>query len=130
MCTLTVKVPSMGTWLKGSLIFVITDSESKVLLSCYGQSAGHDPVSFQSEASAFLAALWIIFLIAEHNNESIEESIANTKKLHLFTDSESMLKNLTAMNTYPTSHLKCTMYSEWDILQVIHILMNKMKERL
>ena len=31
---------------KGPLGFIITDSESKVLLSCYGQPAGHDPLSF------------------------------------------------------------------------------------
>ena len=31
---------------KGSLGFVLIDSESKVLISCYGQAIGHDPLSF------------------------------------------------------------------------------------
>ena len=113
---------------KGSLGFVIIDSESKVLISCYGQSAEHDPLSFRSEASAFLAALRVIFLIAEYYKESPDESIAIIKQLCFFTDSGSMLKKLTAKNKYPTTHLKCTMDSKWDLLQVIHSLMAKMKE--
>ena len=48
---------------KGSLRFVITIPESKVLISSYGQAVGHDSLSFQSEASAFLAALRVIFLV-------------------------------------------------------------------
>ena len=35
-----------ATLFKGSLRFVITNSESKVLISCYGQTVGHDPLSF------------------------------------------------------------------------------------
>ena len=69
-------------------------------------------------------------MIAEYYKESPDESIAITKQLCLFTDSESMLKKLTAMNKYPTAHLKCTMDSEWDLLQVIHNLMAKVKEWL
>ena len=114
---------------KGSLGSVLTDSKSKVLISCYGRAAGHDPLSFRSEASAFLAALRVIFLIAEYYKEIPEELIVITKQLCLFTDSLSMLKKLTAMNKYPTAHPKCTMDSEWDLLQVIHNLMAKMKER-
>ena len=40
-----------------------------------------------------------------------------------------MVNKLTAMNKYPTSHLRCVMDPEWDSLQVIHRLMAKMKER-
>ena len=76
-----------------------------------------------------LAVLQVIFLIAEYCKESPDELIAITKQLSLFTDSESMLKKLTTMNKYPTAHLKCTMDSEWDILQVIHNLLAKMKEQ-
>ena len=42
---------------KGSLGFVITDKKHRVLISCYGRVAGHDPLSFQTKASVFLAAL-------------------------------------------------------------------------
>ena len=49
---------------KGLLLgFVLTDSESEVLISCYSQIAGNDPLSFRLEVSAFFAALCVIFLI-------------------------------------------------------------------
>ena len=38
---------------KGSIGFVITDAQYKVSLLCYGRTAGHDPLSFWTEASAF-----------------------------------------------------------------------------
>ena len=41
-----------------------------------------------------------------------------------------MVNKLDAINKYPTAHLKCTMDPEWDLLQVIHRVMGKMKERL
>ena len=50
---------------KGSLGFVITDSKNKVLISCYGKAAGHDPLSFRTKTSAFLAALRVVSLIAK-----------------------------------------------------------------
>ena len=81
------------------------------------------------EESEFWAALRIIFLIAEYYKEILKESIAITKEIYPFILSLSMLKKLTAMNKYPTAHLKYTMNSEWDILQVIHRLMTAMKEQ-
>ena len=47
----------------------------------------------------------------------------------LFTDIMSMVNKLNAMNEYPTAHLKCTIDPEWDVLQAIHTVMNKMKEK-
>ena len=41
---------------KGSLGFVIADADGEILLSCYGQPSGNDPLSFRSEICAFLAA--------------------------------------------------------------------------
>ena len=92
-------------------------------------AAGHDPLSSRTKASAFLAALHILFMIAEYHKEGPTESIATNKRITLFNDSESMLKKLTAMNEYPTAHLQCTMDPEWDVIQVIHRLMATMKER-
>ena len=109
---------------KGSLGFILTTKAGTKLLSYYGQPAGHDPLSLRSEACAFLAAIRIIYLIAEHYEDNITDSIAITSKIHLYTDSLSMIKKLTAMNKYPTAHLRCTMDSEWDILQVFYRLMN------
>ena len=67
-------------------------------------------------------------MIAEYHKEEPTESIAINTQITLFTDSESMLKKLTAMNKYPTTHLRCTMDPEWDVIQVIHRLMGTMKE--
>ena len=61
---------------KGSLGFVITDKKKKVLMSCYGRTAGHDPLSFRTKASAFLAALQVVLLIAEYNKEGPTGALA------------------------------------------------------
>ena len=112
---------------KGSLGFVIIDSKHKVLLSCYGRAAGHDPLSFRTEARAFLAELRVLFMIAEYHKKGPIESIATNKLITLYTNSSSMVKKLTAMNKYPTAHLRCAMDPEWDVLQVIYRLMATMK---
>ena len=45
---------------KGSIGCVITNKEHKVLISCYGRTAGQNPLSFRTEASSFLAAIWVV----------------------------------------------------------------------
>ena len=114
---------------KGSLGFVITNKQHKVLMSCYGCTAGHDPLSFRTKACAFLAALRVVLLIAEYYKEGPTGVLATNKEITLFTDSRSMVDKLTAMNKYPTAHLKCAMDPEWDILQAIHSVMSQMKEQ-
>ena len=42
--------------LKGSLGFVTADEDGTILLTCYGQPAGNDPLSFRAEICALLAA--------------------------------------------------------------------------
>ena len=108
---------------KGSLGVFITNSKNIVLLSYYGQDVGHDPLSFRTEASAFL------FMIAEYYKEGPNKSIVTTKLITLFTDSPSILKKHTTMHKCPTAHLRCVMDPERDLLQMIHKLMAKMKER-
>ena len=114
---------------KGSIGFVITDAEHKSLISCYGRTAGHDPLSFRTEACAFLAALRIVLLIAAYYKEEPTRLLTTGKEMTLFTDSKSMVNKLNAMNAYPTAHLKCTMDPEWDVLQAIHTVMDRMKEK-
>ena len=97
---------------KGSLGFVITDVKHKVLISCYGCTAGHDPLSFRTESSAFLAALCVVILIAEYYKGETTGVLATNKEITLFTDSLSMVKKLDTMNKHPTAHLKCAMDSE------------------
>ena len=69
---------------KGSIGFVITNKKHKVLISCYGRTAGHDPLSFRTEASAFLAALWVVLLIAEYYNEEPTGLLTTNKEITLF----------------------------------------------
>ena len=112
---------------KGSLGFVITDAKHKVLISCYGRTTGHDPLSFQTESSAFLAALRVMFLIADYYKEGPTGLLTTNKKITLFTDSRSMMNKLDAMNKYPTAHLKYVMDPELNLLQAIHRLVSKIK---
>ena len=100
---------------KGSLGFVITDAEHRVLLSCYGKIAGHDLLSFQTKARAFLAALQVVLLIVEYYKEEPTGLSATNKKITLFTNNLSMIKKLDAINKCLTAHLKCAMDLEWDL---------------
>ena len=79
---------------KGSLGFVITDVQHRVLISCYGRAAGHDPLSFRTEASAFITALQVVILIAEYYKEEPNKSLATNELITLFTDSLSMVNKL------------------------------------
>ena len=101
--------------LKDLLVFSITDANQKSLISCYGQTAGHDPLSFQTKASAFLAALQIVFLIAAFYQEKPRGLLTTGKDMTLFTNTMRMVNTLNAMNEYPTAHLKCTMDPEWGM---------------
>ena len=97
---------------KGSLGFVTTNAKHRVLISYYERAAGHDPVSFRTKASAFLAALRVVILVAEYYKEEPTGSLATNKLITLFTDSLSMVKKLDAMEKHPTAHLKCAMDPE------------------
>jgi hypothetical protein len=58
--------------LKGSLGFVFADTEGNILLSCFGQPSGNDPLSFRSEICAFLAAVRLENLIATYYDNKLE----------------------------------------------------------
>ena len=79
---------------KRSLGFVITNEKHRVLISCYGRTAGHDPLSFRTKTSTFLAALRVVILIAEYYKEKLTKSLATNKLITLFTDSLSMVNKL------------------------------------
>ena len=111
-----------GIQYKGSLGFVMTASNETILLSCFRQPTGLDPLSFCSEACTTLVATRLIFLIAQHYDKLITDAIDIPCKIHLYTDSLSMIKKLNSMDAYPTAHLKYVMDSEWDILQALQTL--------
>ena len=97
-----------------------------VLLLCYGQPAGLDPLLFRSEACAFLVATRLIIIIADHYDKLIVDAIDLSCKIHMYTNSMSMIKKLNSMDAYPTTHIKYVMDSEWDILQAVQTLMKKL----
>lgn len=77
---------------KGLLGFRLTAADSTVLLSFYGQPGSYGPFLYCSEACAFLVATCLVFLIVEYYDELIFDSIDILSKIHLFTDSMSMIK--------------------------------------
>ena len=68
-------------------------------------------------------------LIAAYYKEEPTRLLATGKDMTLFTDRKSMVNKVNAMNEYSTAHLKCTMDPEWDVLQVIHRVIDKLKEK-
>ena len=75
---------------KGSIGFVMTTSDGTVLLSCFGQPAGLDPLSFRSKACAFLAATRLIFLIAQNYDKLTTDMIAISCKKNTYTPTASV----------------------------------------
>ena len=105
---------------KGSLGFVIADEDANILATCFGQPAGHDPLSFRSEICAFLAAVKFITILIEHYDSQIPCNEKVRGKFQFFTDSSSMMKKLKAFDKYPTASLSMVLDSEWDVLSALH----------
>ena len=98
---------------KESLGFLITDAKGNPFIRCYGQPAGMNPQSFRSEICAALAALKLLYLYIKyfderHNGETLSKQI----NLHIYTDSESMIKKLNAIREYSTAKYKMAMHPE------------------
>jgi hypothetical protein len=77
--------------LKGSLGFVFADTEGNILLSCYGQPSGNNPLSFRSEICAFLAAIRLIKLLITYYDNKINCKEPTRSKIQVYTDSLSMI---------------------------------------
>ena len=105
---------------KGSLGFVLADDDGVLLASCFGQPAGHDPLSFQSEICAFLAAVKLVTLLIEYYEDLLpcDDKLQGEFQLHI--DSLSMMKKTKAYDKYPTGPLKTVLHSEWDVLSALH----------
>jgi hypothetical protein len=105
---------------KGSLGFVIADDEGNIMATCFGQPAGHDPLSFRSEICAFLAAVTLITTMIQYYDNSLHCTEKARGKFQFYTDSLSMLTKLKAFDEYPTAPLKTVLHSEWDVLSALH----------
>ena len=105
---------------KGSLGFVLADECGIILLSCYGQPAGHDPLSFRSEICAFLAAVRLIAMLTKYYDDLLPCKEKAKGNFQFYTDSLSMIKKLEAYSEYPTAPLKTVLHSEWDVLSALH----------
>ena len=105
---------------KGSLGFVLADEDGEILLSCYGQPSGNDPLSFRSEICAFLAAVRLVTLMTKYYGKKIQCNEPVRSKIQVYTDSLSMIKKLKAYDAYPTAPLKTVLDSEWDVLSALH----------
>ena len=115
---------------KGSLGFLITDSNGEPFITCYGQPAGHDPRSYRSEICGALAAVRLLRLYIEYfdmrlGNDILSENIT----IQLYTDSESMIIKLKEMNEYPTAKHKMTLHPEWDTLSALNNTLNSFPTR-
>jgi hypothetical protein len=106
--------------LKGSLGFVFADEEGNIMLTCYGQPSGNDPLSFRSEICAFLAAVRLVTMIVQYYDDILKCDEPTRSKIQVYTDSLSMIKKLKAYGKYPTAPLMTILDSEWDVLSALH----------
>jgi hypothetical protein len=106
--------------LKGSLGFVFADGEGTILLSCYGQPSGNNPLSFRSEICAFLAAVRLVTLLNKYYDAILQCEEPTRSKIQVYTDSLSMMTKLKAYDEYPTAPLAAVLDSEWDVLSALH----------
>jgi len=105
---------------KGSLGFVFADEDGTILLTCFGQPSGNDPLSFRSEICAFLAAVRLVTLITQYYDNKLTSNDPVRGKVQVYTDSLSMIKKLKAYDKYPTAPLTTVLHSEWDVLSALH----------
>jgi hypothetical protein len=105
---------------KGSLGFVIADDNASILVTCFGQPLGHDPLLSRSEICAFLAAVKFVTILIQYYDKLISCSEKVRGKFQFYTDSLSMMKKLKAIDKYPTASLSMVLDSEWDVLSALH----------
>jgi hypothetical protein len=103
--------------MKGSIGFVFANEEGTILLTCFGQPSGNDPLSFRSEICAFLAAIRLVTLLNQYYDDILSCTEPARSKIQVYTDSLSMIKKLKVYDTYPTAPLTTVLLdSEWDVL--------------
>jgi hypothetical protein len=90
------------------------------MATCFGQPAGHDPLSFCSEICAFLAAVTFITTLIKYYDTSLQCTEKVRGKFQFYTDSLSMLTKSKAFDSYPTASLQTVLHSEWGVMSALH----------
>jgi hypothetical protein len=83
--------------LKGSLGFVFADEDGTILLTCFGQPSGNDPLSFRLEICAFLAAVRLVTLVTRYFDGILPCVEPVRSKIQVYTDSLRMIKYTTSI---------------------------------
>ena len=78
-----------------------------------GPACGLRTSSFRTEAYGLLSFLCLLQRALEYTSTHL------SSQLHIFTDSESLLKVLTKMSEWPYYYPNLTITSDWDVLQAI-----------
>jgi hypothetical protein len=99
--------------MQGSLGFVFADENGNILVTCFGQPSGNDPLSFRSEMCAFLAAVRLVTLLTKYYDKKLTCNEPAISKIQVYTDSLSMIKKLKAYDKYPTAPLTTVLDSEY-----------------
>jgi hypothetical protein len=89
--------------MQGSIGFVIADEDGNILLTCFGQPAGNNPLSFRSEICAFLAAIRLVTLHNQYYDNILCCTDPARSKIQVYMDSLSMMTKLEAYGGYPTA---------------------------
>jgi hypothetical protein len=105
---------------KGLIWFVFPDEEGNILLTCYGQPSGNNPLSLRSEMCAFLAAVQLVTLMIQYYDDILQSQEPVRSRIQVFMDSLSMITKLKAYGEYPTAPLAAVLDSEWDVLSALH----------
>jgi hypothetical protein len=73
--------------MKGPIGFVFADEDGTILLTCFGQPAGDNPLSFRSEICAFLAAIRLVTLLNQYYDKTLSCTDPARSKIQIYTDS-------------------------------------------
>jgi hypothetical protein len=74
--------------MKGSIGFVIADEDGNILLTCFGQPAGNNPLSFRSEICAFLAVIRLVILLNQYYDDIVQCNTSTPSKIQVYRQSE------------------------------------------
>ena len=97
----------------GTFGWSLSLSNGKRLAKNKGPAPGHRTTSFRAEAYGLLSLLRFLFHAFAYTGNTLPD------KLTLHTDSESVLKKLLEMATWPYYYPNTTIASDWDVLQAV-----------